>query len=57
MSRIINIDGPGKQRHQHRRTIAEALRRLLEKRTLDEESKDLAALIVFALRGIESQCG
>lgn len=52
MSRIINVDGPGKQRHQHRRTIAEALRRLLEKRTLDEESKDLAALIVFSLRGI-----
>ena len=52
MSRIVNIDGPGKTRQQLRRTIAEALRRLLAKKTLDEESKDLAALIVFSLRGI-----
>jgi len=52
MSRIINVDGPGNVRQRHRRTIAEALRRLMAKSTLDEESKDLAALIVFSLRGI-----
>jgi hypothetical protein len=52
MSRVISIDGPGKVRNQHRRTIAEALRRLSQKPQLDDEAKDLAALIVFALHGI-----
>jgi len=52
VSRIVNVDRPGKVRQQLRRTIAEALRRLLAKKSLDEEAKDLAALIVFSLRGI-----
>jgi len=52
MSRIIATEGPGKIRNQHRRTIAEALRRLSEKRRLDDEAKDLAALIVFCLHGM-----
>jgi hypothetical protein len=46
------VDRPGKVRQQLRRTIAEALRRLLAKESVDEETKDLAALIVFSLRGI-----
>jgi hypothetical protein len=49
MSRIIATEGPGKIRSQHRRTIAEALRRLSQKPGLDDEVKDLAALIVFCL--------
>ncbi len=52
MSRIITTEGPGKIRNQHRRTIAEALRRLSMKQKLDGEAKDLAALIVFCLHGI-----
>lgn len=52
MSRVISIDGPGKVRNQHRRTIAEVLRRLSQKPQLDDEAKDLAALIVFSLHGI-----
>jgi hypothetical protein len=52
MSRVISIDGPGKVRNRHRRTIAEALRRLSQKPQLDDEAKDLAALIVFSLHGI-----
>jgi hypothetical protein len=52
MSRIIATESPGKIRSQHRRTIAEALRRLSQKPRLDDEAKDLAALIVFCLRGI-----
>jgi hypothetical protein len=52
MSRVININGPGKQRHWYRRTIAEALRRLTSKSELDAEARDLASLIVFGLRGI-----
>jgi hypothetical protein len=49
MSRIIATAGPGKIRNQHRRTIAEALRRLSQKSQFDGEAKDLAALIVFCL--------
>ena len=52
MSRIIATDGPGKMRSQHRRTIAEAMRRLSQKPRLDDEVKDLTALIVFCLHRI-----
>jgi len=52
MSRIISTQNPGKLRNQHRRTVAEALRRLSQKRQLDGEAKDLAALIVYAMHGI-----
>ena len=52
MSRVISTQGPGKVRNQHRRTIAEMLRRLSQKQQLDDEAKDLAALIVFSLHGI-----
>ena len=52
MSRVINTANPGKLRNQARRTIAEILRHLMLKRDLDEETKDLAAAIVFALRDI-----
>ena len=52
MSRVISTESPGKIRNQHRRTIAEALRRLSQKPELDAEAKDLAALIVFSLHGI-----
>ncbi len=54
MSRIIHADGsPATRRNRLRRTVAEALRRLLDKPRVDAESKDLVALIVFALREIE----
>ena len=52
MSRVINTDNPGKVRSQLRRTIAEILRHLMFKREIDEEAKDMAAALVFALRGI-----
>ncbi len=52
MSRIISTEAPGKVRNQHRRTIAEALRRLSQKLQLDDEGKDLAALIIFCLHGM-----
>ncbi|HEY72127.1 MAG: hypothetical protein DRJ03_16805 [Chloroflexi bacterium] len=52
MSRVVTTQGPGKARNYHRRTIAEALRRLSQKAQLDDEAKDLAALIVFSLHGI-----
>lgn len=53
MSRIIATESVGQQRSRLRRTIAEALRRLATKPAFDEESLDLAALIVFSLRRLE----
>ena len=52
MSRVISTQGPGQVRNHHRRTIAEALRRLSQKPGLDDEAKDLTALIVFSLHSI-----
>jgi hypothetical protein len=53
LSRVISVDSVGQQRHRLRRTIAEALRRLANKQTFDQESRDLAALIVISLRHLE----
>ncbi len=52
MSRVINTANPGKQRSQLRRTIAEILRHLMFKRSLDDETRDMVAAVVLALRGI-----
>ena len=52
MSRIINTANPGKLRNQLRRTIAELLRHMMFKQEIDEESKDMAATLVFCLRGV-----
>ncbi|MCB9176082.1 MAG: hypothetical protein H6648_02905 [Caldilineae bacterium] len=52
MGRLISTDSTGTQRQRWRRTIAEALKRLMAKPSLDAEAKDLAALIVIALREI-----
>jgi hypothetical protein len=48
----VNGQNPSVERNQLRRTISEALRHLLAKKKLDDESKDLVALIVYSLRGI-----
>jgi hypothetical protein len=53
VSRVIATDSVGKQRRRLRRTIAEALRRLASKQDFDQESQDLAALIVYSLRRLE----
>lgn len=54
MSRLIQVDSTGSQRQRWRRTIAEALNQLMAKKALDDEAKDLTALIVFALRQISA---
>jgi len=53
MSRIINANNPTTIRNRNRRTIAEMLRRLIQKSGIDDEAKDMAALIVFLLREID----
>lgn len=52
MSRVINTNSPTKIRNHNRRTIAELLQRLGRKQEIDNESKDMAATIVYALRNI-----
>lgn len=54
MSRVINIDNPTKRRNYNRRTIAELLRRLSQKPSIDKEAKDLASAIVLALQDISA---
>jgi hypothetical protein len=55
MSRITHIDGtPTQQRNAIRRTIAEILRRLLDKKSIDAETKDMLAFIVFGLRNMDA---
>ncbi len=52
MSRIVNLNNPGKIRSRNQRAIAELLRLFGSKKTLDAESKDMAATLVFSLREI-----
>ncbi|HIP73115.1 MAG TPA: hypothetical protein EYH05_17180 [Anaerolineae bacterium] len=54
MSRIINVENPSTIRNRHRRSIAEMLRHLSQKQEVDEEAKDMAAMIVFLLREIQA---
>ena len=53
MSRVINPNTPGKERNQCRRTIAELLRRISQKREIDADARDMAAAIVYMLREID----
>lgn len=56
MSRIVNTgQTPAKRRHAHRRSCAEVLRLLAQKRLtdhFDDEAKDMVAFLAFNLRGI-----
>jgi hypothetical protein len=54
MGRLVTLDSTSTERQRWRRTIAEALNRLVAKRQLDAEAKDLSALIVLALREIDT---
>ncbi len=56
MARIIDTgQSPAKRRHAHRRSCAEVLRLLAQRRLadhFDDEAKDMVAFLVFNLRGI-----
>ena len=54
MSRIINLNSPGKLRNQLMRTSAEMLSRLGQKSELDDESRDMVSLLVYSLREIDN---
>ena len=53
MSRVIHVDNPGKRRNQARRSIAEILRFLGRKAEIDDEGRDMAAMLVYLLREIK----
>ncbi|PID85751.1 MAG: hypothetical protein CSB13_06455 [Chloroflexi bacterium] len=53
MSRIVNVNDPTKIRNQNRRSIAEILRRLSQKASIDAEAKDMTATLVYLLREID----
>ncbi len=52
MARIINTNSPGKRRHSYMRTSAEILRRLTQQQAVDDDTKDMVAMLVYCLRGI-----
>lgn len=53
MARIISTgETPAKTRHAHMRSCAEVLRLLAQRTKFDAESQDMAAFLVFNLRGI-----
>ena len=49
MSRVLHSLSPTKIRNQHRRTVAEILRRMMKKQEVDAETKDMASMLVFIL--------
>lgn len=52
MGRVINTNEPGKRRNYHMRTIAEIVRALGQKQTIDDDVRDMCATIVLSLREI-----
>ncbi|PJF40636.1 MAG: hypothetical protein D6737_00725 [Chloroflexi bacterium] len=54
MGRIINTESTGKKRNQLMRTSAEILRRLSQKQNVDDDVKDMIAMLVYCLREINA---
>ena len=52
MSRIINIDGVGKQRKRFTREVVLAIRELMQQSDVTDETRDLAAFIALKLDAI-----
>lgn len=53
MGRVINTNNPGKRRNSFMRTSAEILRRLSQQKEVDEDTKDMIAMLVYCMRGID----
>lgn len=53
MARVINTNSPGKRRNAHMRTCAEILRHLGQQREVCQQTKDMAAMLVYSLRRID----
>ena len=57
MGRVVNTNAPAKRRNHLMRTIAEILRGLSQKKGVDDEVKDMVAMIILALREIDETVG
>ncbi|MCC6904226.1 MAG: hypothetical protein IT326_00185 [Anaerolineae bacterium] len=53
MSRVVNLNSPGKLRSQVMRTAGEIMRRLSQKTTVDDEVRDMSAFLVYCFREID----
>jgi hypothetical protein len=53
MSRVVNTDSTGKARNQQMRLSAEIIRRLSQKTSIDDETRDMAATLVASFKSIE----
>ena len=53
MSRVINPNAPGKIRSQMMRTSAEIIKRLSQKTEVDEDVRDMVAMLVYCFRVID----
>lgn len=53
MGRVVNTNSTGKVRNQMMRTAAEMLRHLSQKPALDDEARDMTALLVYCLRAVD----
>ena len=52
MSRVIKLDGSGKERTQLSRSVLRAIQELMRQTQVDEKTRDLASFIVLALEAI-----
>jgi hypothetical protein len=57
MGRVVNTNAPAKRRNHLMRTIAEILRGLGQKKGVDDEVKDMVAMIILSLREIDETVG
>ncbi len=53
MARVINTNSPGKRRKAHMRTSAEILRHLSQQREVNQQTRDMVAMLVYCLRGVD----
>lgn len=53
MARVINTNNPGKRRNSYMRTCAEILRRLSQQKEINEDTKDMVAMLVYSLRSVD----
>jgi hypothetical protein len=57
MGRVVNTNAPAKRRNHLMRTIAEILRGLSQKKSVDDEARDMVATIILSLQEIDETIG
>ncbi len=54
MSRLVDPNSTGAMRERHRRTIAEALHLMAGRQELDDQARDILAILILSLRAIHA---